>query len=138
MYGVKLLDAVYNGIIVYGMDLGSPFQCAVRAATRGRVLILEGIEKAERNVLPVLNNLLENREMQLDDGRFLMAAERYDKLLKVWLPIIGVHVCVGRDVLHVFISVRFRYTKVSSNLNLMQFLFSKFKSTILNYSILLV
>ena len=36
-------------------------QCAVRAATQGRVLILEGIEKAECNVLPVLNNLLENR-----------------------------------------------------------------------------
>jgi len=49
----------------------------------GRVLILEGIEKAERNVLPVLNNLLENREMQLDDGRFLMSASRYDKLLTV-------------------------------------------------------
>lgn len=49
----------------------------------GRVLILEGIEKAERNVLPVLNNLLENREMQLDDGRFLMSASRYDKLLMV-------------------------------------------------------
>lgn len=49
----------------------------------GRVLVLEGIEKAERNVLPVLNNLLENREMQLDDGRFLMSASRYDKLLTV-------------------------------------------------------
>ncbi|XP_074550636.1 von Willebrand factor A domain-containing protein 8 [Halichoeres trimaculatus] len=57
-------------------------QCAVRAATQGRVLVLEGLEKAERNVLPVLNNLLENREMQLEDGRFLMSAERYDKLLK--------------------------------------------------------
>ncbi|XP_058132611.1 von Willebrand factor A domain-containing protein 8 [Dasypus novemcinctus] len=57
-------------------------QCAVRAATEGRTLILEGLEKAERNVLPVLNNLLENREMQLEDGRFLMSAERYDKLLK--------------------------------------------------------
>ena len=54
----------------------------MKAATQGRILILEGIEKAERNVLPVLNNLLENREIQLDDGRFLMAAERYDKLLK--------------------------------------------------------
>ena len=40
-----------------------------RAAVRGRVLVLEGIDKAERNVLPILNNLLENREMQLDDGR---------------------------------------------------------------------
>uniref|UniRef100_A0AAX7V7Z6 von Willebrand factor A domain-containing protein 8 n=1 Tax=Astatotilapia calliptera TaxID=8154 RepID=A0AAX7V7Z6_ASTCA len=57
-------------------------QCAVRAAIRGRVLVLEGLEKAERNVLPVLNNLLENREMQLEDGRFLMSAERYDKLLQ--------------------------------------------------------
>ncbi|XP_061485897.1 von Willebrand factor A domain-containing protein 8 isoform X2 [Rhineura floridana] len=57
-------------------------QCAVRAATEGRILVLEGLEKAERNVLPVLNNLLENREMQLEDGRFLMSAERYDKLLK--------------------------------------------------------
>ncbi|KAJ1114524.1 hypothetical protein NDU88_002760 [Pleurodeles waltl] len=56
-------------------------QCAVRAATEGRILLLEGLEKAERNVLPVLNNLLENREMQLEDGRFLMSAERYDKLL---------------------------------------------------------
>lgn len=46
--------------------------------------MLEGLEKAERNVLPVLNNLLENREMQLEDGRFLMSAERYDKLLQVW------------------------------------------------------
>ena len=57
----------------------------MKAATEGRVLVLEGIEKAERNVLPVLNNLLENREMQLDDGRFLMAADRYDKLLQVRL-----------------------------------------------------
>ncbi|KAK9507826.1 hypothetical protein O3M35_007600 [Rhynocoris fuscipes] len=57
-------------------------QSAVKAALEGRVLILEGIEKAERNVLPVLNNLLENREMHLEDGRFLIPAERYDKLLK--------------------------------------------------------
>ncbi|XP_051566216.1 von Willebrand factor A domain-containing protein 8-like [Myxocyprinus asiaticus] len=57
-------------------------QCAVRAATNGRILVLEGLEKAERNVLPVLNNLLENREMQLEDGRFLMSAQRYDKLLE--------------------------------------------------------
>ncbi|KAK6644126.1 hypothetical protein RUM43_000393 [Polyplax serrata] len=55
---------------------------AVRAAVEGRVLVLEGIEKAERNVLPVLNNLLENREMHLEDGRFLIPASRYDKLLK--------------------------------------------------------
>ncbi|KTF83224.1 hypothetical protein cypCar_00026056 [Cyprinus carpio] len=58
------------------------YLCAVRAATEGRILVLEGLEKAERNVLPVLNNLLENREMQLEDGRFLMSAQRYDKLLE--------------------------------------------------------
>jgi hypothetical protein len=31
--------------------------------------VLDGVEKAERNVLPVLNNLMENREMALEDGR---------------------------------------------------------------------
>lgn len=56
-------------------------QSAVKAAIEGRFLILDGVEKVERNVLPVLNNLLENREMQLEDGRFLIAPERYDKLL---------------------------------------------------------
>ncbi|CAL1169648.1 unnamed protein product [Cladocopium goreaui] len=52
----------------------------VRCALRGRVLVLDGLEKAERNVLPTLNNLLENREMQLDDGRLLIPARRYDVL----------------------------------------------------------
>ena len=56
-------------------------QAVVRAAILGRILILEGLEKAERNVLPVLNNLLENREMQLEDGRFLVAPKRYDELI---------------------------------------------------------
>lgn len=55
---------------------------AVQAAIYGRVLILEGLEKAERNILPILNNLLENREIQLEDGRFLMNPHKYDHLLK--------------------------------------------------------
>lgn len=55
----------------------------MRAAIEGRILVIEGVEKAERNVLPVLNNLLENREMHLEDGRFLIPSERYDKLLQV-------------------------------------------------------
>lgn len=55
-------------------------QCAVRAAINGRVLVIDGVERAERNVLPILNNLLENREMQLDDGRFLMKHDKYDEL----------------------------------------------------------
>ena len=53
----------------------------VRAAVHGRLLLLDGVEKAERNVLPTLNNLLENREMGLPDGRFLMAPERFDALV---------------------------------------------------------
>ncbi|EDQ92903.1 uncharacterized protein MONBRDRAFT_14058 [Monosiga brevicollis MX1] len=55
-------------------------QCAVRAARHGRVLVLDGIEKAERNLLPLLNNLLENREMHLEDGTFLVSPERYKVL----------------------------------------------------------
>ena len=63
--------------INYGSKLYiSIFQSAVKAASEGRVLVLEGIEKAERNVLPVLNNLLENREMHLEDGRLLIPASR--------------------------------------------------------------
>ena len=56
-------------------------QAPLRAALEGRVLILDGMEKAERNVLPTLNNLLENREMSLSDGRFLVSPTRYDSLL---------------------------------------------------------
>jgi hypothetical protein len=67
--------------IVAGGTVKWTDQGVVRAALMGRVLVLEGLEKAERNVLPVLNNLLENREMQLEDGRFLCSAARYDKLL---------------------------------------------------------
>ena len=37
-------------------------------------------------MLPVLNNLLENREMGLDDGRFLMEPSRYDQLRPGSLP----------------------------------------------------
>lgn len=54
----------------------------MRAATEGRVLVLDGVERAERNLLPLINNLLENREMHLDDGGFLLKAEKYDELAK--------------------------------------------------------
>lgn len=74
---LKQRREIQNGTAVY-FD-----QSAVRAAAHGRVLVIEGIEKAERNVLPVLNNLLENREMHLEDGRFLIPSKRYDKLYKV-------------------------------------------------------
>ncbi|KAI6649454.1 Von Willebrand factor A domain-containing protein 8 [Oopsacas minuta] len=55
-------------------------QAAVRAALAGRILVLDGIERAERNVLPLIHNLLENREMRLEDGRILLAPDRFDKL----------------------------------------------------------
>ncbi len=73
---LKQRAEVVNGSLRY-VD-ASP----VRSAVHGRVLIVEGIDKAERNVLPTLNNLLENREMALDDGRFLVSTERYDSLTR--------------------------------------------------------
>ena len=69
--------------VIYALLFVFFLQSAVRAALLGRVLVVEGVEKAERNVLPVLINLLENRDMQLEDGRFILAAERYEKLLVV-------------------------------------------------------
>lgn len=52
-------------------------QGPVRAARNGRLLILDGIEKAERNVLPTLNNLLENRCLSLDDGSLLVDSNTF-------------------------------------------------------------
>ncbi|KAL3934029.1 MAG: hypothetical protein SGBAC_010152, partial [Bacillariaceae sp.] len=54
-------------------------QAPVRAALNGRLLILDGLEKAERNVLPTLNNLLENRELSLDDGGLLVSPQVFDE-----------------------------------------------------------
>lgn len=54
----------------------------VDAAINGHLLVIEGLEKAERNVLPILNNLLENREMALEDGRFLMESKKFEKLFQ--------------------------------------------------------
>lgn len=55
-------------------------QAAIRAALHGRLLVLDGVERAERNVMPTLNNLLENREVALDDGRFLVSTARWHQL----------------------------------------------------------
>lgn len=65
---LKQRREIYNNSVVFHD------QAPVKAAIHGRLLVLDGIEHAERNVLPALNNLLENREMNLDDGRFLMRA----------------------------------------------------------------
>ncbi|OCH94642.1 hypothetical protein OBBRIDRAFT_817121 [Obba rivulosa] len=53
---------------------------AVRAVKHGRILIIEGIEKAERGIMPVLNNLLENREMNLDDGTHIIHPHQWSTL----------------------------------------------------------
>ncbi|KAE9393793.1 hypothetical protein BT96DRAFT_958988 [Gymnopus androsaceus JB14] len=53
---------------------------AVNAVKYGRLLILEGIEKAERGIMPILNNLLENREMNLEDGTEVVHSRRYELL----------------------------------------------------------
>lgn len=45
----------------YGVPVVIDWLNIVLLNVSGRVLILEGIEKAESNVLPTLNNLLENR-----------------------------------------------------------------------------
>lgn len=77
LQALSVIEKIYSNTFFFVM------QCAVRAAVNGRVLVLDGVEHAERNVLPILNNLLENREMHLENGKFLMAPERYDKLLEV-------------------------------------------------------
>ncbi|KXS13469.1 hypothetical protein M427DRAFT_33874 [Gonapodya prolifera JEL478] len=84
-------EDIRKGAVVPDRDIGDGLgklkaewvdSAAVRAAVEGRVLIIEGIEKAERNVLPVLNNLLENREINLEDGRHLVNPKFYDNLLQ--------------------------------------------------------
>ena len=40
----------------------------MRAARIDRILILDGLERAERNVLPTLKNLMEKSKMHLEDG----------------------------------------------------------------------
>lgn len=66
-------------------------QAPVRAAIHGRLLVLDGIEYAERNVLPTLNNLLENREMALEDGRFLTTQKTIASIGGSMSTLVGVH-----------------------------------------------
>lgn len=47
---------------------------ATSAARRGAILILDGVDRADANVLPILNELLENRRLPLDDGSLLCAS----------------------------------------------------------------
>ena len=73
---------------IFGNSIIFVDQAVVRAAKNGRVLILDGLEKAERNVLPTLNNLLENREMNLDDGSMLISHDNYEKIVNNCIDIL--------------------------------------------------
>lgn len=55
----------------------------VRAMKNGSLLIIEGVQRAERNVMPLLNNILENREANLADGTQLVPANRVEGLRKM-------------------------------------------------------
>ena len=48
----------------------------VRAMKSGSLLLIDGVQRAERNVMPLLNNILENREANLADGTQLVPAAR--------------------------------------------------------------
>ncbi|KAH8102169.1 AAA domain-containing protein [Cristinia sonorae] len=61
----------------HGGNLVYVDSAAVRAVKHGRVLIIEGVEKAERGIMPLLNNLLENREINLDDGTHIVHPKRF-------------------------------------------------------------
>ncbi|KAG5511337.1 hypothetical protein GH5_07586 [Leishmania sp. Ghana 2012 LV757] len=73
---LKQRREIRNGSLIYDD------QSAVSAAVEGQLLVLEGLTRVERNVLPVINNLLENREMHLDNGSVLIHPARYDSLLQ--------------------------------------------------------
>eukprot|EP00759_Apiculatamorpha_spiralis_P049025 PhF_6_TR44166/c0_g1_i1/m.67642 len=62
-------------------------QPPVRAAKHGRLLVIEGVDKAERNVLPILNNLLENREMNLPDGTHLRVTDKNFRVVALGIPV---------------------------------------------------
>jgi MoxR-like ATPase len=63
----------------------------VQAAIEGHLLLLDGLERASRNVLPTLNNLLEHRSMNLEDGRLLVSPDRYKELSHANDMLIPVH-----------------------------------------------
>lgn len=55
----------------------------VKAALDGKILILEGLERAEPTLLPIINNLLENRQMSLDDGSTLVSKSTTENFLVI-------------------------------------------------------
>jgi hypothetical protein len=59
--------------------------------------------------LPILNNLLENRDIHLEDGQFLVAPKTYDKLLQVKIKLIDsysfacAHACEKYNICYITI-----------------------------------
>jgi MoxR-like ATPase len=53
----------------------------IEAAIRGDLLVLDGIHRIKDDTLMSIRRLIQDREIDLLDGRKLMSAERYDSLL---------------------------------------------------------
>lgn len=77
-------DFIQFSIAFLRFSASSLVICCV--SVQGRLLIIDNVQNAERNILPIINNLLENREMQLDSGMFLCSPERFDLLLETNTP----------------------------------------------------
>eukprot|EP00439_Symbiodinium_sp_Y106_P018819 s5098_g2.t1 len=58
----------------------------VKAALEGSILVLDGLERAERNVLPTLNNLLENREINACSASRLAAVHQNFRVVALASP----------------------------------------------------
>lgn len=59
------------------LELRCDDMAGVRAALQGHILILDGLHRAERNVLSSLSSLLARRELLLRDGRVLISSDHY-------------------------------------------------------------
>ena len=73
------LWSVQVSVVVEGGRTVYVHQAPIRAALQGRLLILDGLEKAEQNVLPTLKHLLENQELSLDDSFMLLSADAFKR-----------------------------------------------------------
>ncbi|KAJ8985337.1 hypothetical protein NQ317_008368 [Molorchus minor] len=58
------------------------FSPLVSAALEGRIAILDGIDRIHPSTLTVLHRLIQDRELQLHDGRRLISSDRYEFLQK--------------------------------------------------------
>lgn len=52
----------------------------VTAALQGKLAVLDGIHRVHPSTLAVIYRLVQNRELQLHDGKRLMGTDRYDAM----------------------------------------------------------